>query len=426
LPMLSTRRNPQVLYALSLGNENSTHLGALRQRALARADPHVCWIEWSMAEGDRIDDRDVWKRCNPAVAAGRITMDYLEREFLALGLDQFARERLGRSNWPADETGRFAVISRQAWQACEDPAANALAARPVCFGAAVSRDGRTAAIAACGGGRDARPVIEVVDWRLGEGCAWVGPRLTELASRYDPAAVCWDDDSLAGPLGLATFTGRAKVVNPRPAELAAACGSFMFTFEDRAARHNGDVRLAAAVGAARIRPSRSAWYWDDRGYAAELLQAGRGRCTPARPASAPTICSAPSRSTAGETSGGSRRACAGNAGKDVRWGRSETLTCGNAGWVFHETLEIEGVVAGSPCVPCPSGAFIMVGELASHGWLTRRAAAAACVAGRRACRGRGHGCSGRDSCPGRPSCRRCGRRRAAGPASSACRTADRV
>jgi hypothetical protein len=323
LPMLSTRRNPQVLYALSLGNENSTHLGALRQRALARADPHVCWIEWSMAEGDRIDDRDVWKRCNPAVAAGRITMDYLEREFLALGLDQFARERLGKSNWPADETGRFAVISRQAWQACEDPAANALAARPVCFGAAVSRDGRTAAIAACGGGRDARPVIEVVDWRPGEGCAWVGPRLTELASRYDPAAVCWDDDSLAGPLGLATFTGRAKVVNPRPAELAAACGSFMFTFEDRAARHNGDVRLAAAVGAARIRPSRSAWYWDDRGYAAELLQAGRGRCTPARPASAPTICSAPSRSTAGETSGGSRRACAGNAGKDVRWGRSE-------------------------------------------------------------------------------------------------------
>jgi hypothetical protein len=28
-----------------------------------------------------------------------------------------------------------------------------------------------------------------------------------------------------------------------------------------------------AVGAARVRPSRAAWYWDDRGYAAELLQA---------------------------------------------------------------------------------------------------------------------------------------------------------
>jgi hypothetical protein len=28
-----------------------------------------------------------------------------------------------------------------------------------------------------------------------------------------------------------------------------------------------------AVGAARVRPSRAAWYWDDRAYAAELLQA---------------------------------------------------------------------------------------------------------------------------------------------------------
>ena len=135
--MLSTRPNPQVIYALSLGNEHSTHLGALRARALARADPHVCWIEWSMAEGDRIDDRDVWARCNPAYPA-RISMDYMEREFLALGPEQFARERLGKSNWPSDSTGRFGVISREAWQACEDAEADARAAGKVSFGVAVS------------------------------------------------------------------------------------------------------------------------------------------------------------------------------------------------------------------------------------------------------------------------------------------------
>jgi len=52
-----------------------------------------------MAEGDRIDDREVWARCNPAHPA-RISMEYMKREFLAFGPEQFARERIGKSNWP--------------------------------------------------------------------------------------------------------------------------------------------------------------------------------------------------------------------------------------------------------------------------------------------------------------------------------------
>lgn len=284
LPMLSTRKNPQVLYALSLGNENSTHLGALRARALARADQHVAWIEWSLAEGDRVDDREVWRRCNPAVTAGRITMDYLEREFLALGPEQFAKERLGKSNWPADATGRFAVISREAWEACADP--DARAGGRLAFGIAVSRDGRSAAIVACGDGADGVPVLEVADWRPGEGCGWTGPRLADLTRRYATEAACWDDDSLAGQLGLAGFAQARRTVSPRPAEITAAAGSLFFAIEDRAIRHPADMRLTMAAGAALARPRAAAWIWDDRAYGAELLQAatlalhGRGatRC----------------------------------------------------------------------------------------------------------------------------------------------------
>jgi hypothetical protein len=122
LPMLSTRPNPQVLYALSLGNEKSTHLGVLRKRALSGDDPHVAWIEWSMADGDRIDDREVWKRCNPAYPA-RIDMAYLEREWSALGGDPdvFARERLGKSSWPTDEAGMWDTIPEDVWMACYTP-----------------------------------------------------------------------------------------------------------------------------------------------------------------------------------------------------------------------------------------------------------------------------------------------------------------
>jgi len=143
----------------------------------------------------------------------------------------------------------------------------------VALGVAVSRDGRSAAIAACGNGSAGLPVVEVTDHRPADGAGWAGPRLRDLTSRYDVATVCWDDDSLAGPLALAGYCGRARVLLPKPGELATACGSFMYGFEDRAARHAGDVRLTAAVGAAQVRPSRSAWYWDDRAYSAEVLQA---------------------------------------------------------------------------------------------------------------------------------------------------------
>ena len=65
-------------------------------------------------------------------------MEYMNREFLALGPEQFARERIGKSNWPANQTGRFAVISREAWEACQDAEADARAAGKVSFGVAVS------------------------------------------------------------------------------------------------------------------------------------------------------------------------------------------------------------------------------------------------------------------------------------------------
>jgi len=115
LPMLSTVPNPSVLYMLSLGNEQSSHVGRLRKRALD-GDPGVCWVEWSMADDDDIADRRVWAACNPAYPA-RISMAYMEKEFAALGPDRFARERLGKSEWPSGEPGCWEVFSEADWLA---------------------------------------------------------------------------------------------------------------------------------------------------------------------------------------------------------------------------------------------------------------------------------------------------------------------
>jgi hypothetical protein len=116
LPMLATRPNPQVIYGLSMGNEQSSHLGGLRARALAGAGD-VAWVEWSMADDEDPADRRVWVRCNSGYPA-RISMAYMEREFDALGPERFARERLGKSEWPSGASGEWAVVSEGDWVAC--------------------------------------------------------------------------------------------------------------------------------------------------------------------------------------------------------------------------------------------------------------------------------------------------------------------
>jgi hypothetical protein len=117
LPMLSTAGNPQVIYGVSFADEQSWHVAGLRERALD-GKLGVCWLEWSMADDDEVEDREVWKRCNPAYHAGRITMGYMEKEFQALGPDRFARERLGRSEWPVGAPDEWLIVGKDAWEAC--------------------------------------------------------------------------------------------------------------------------------------------------------------------------------------------------------------------------------------------------------------------------------------------------------------------
>jgi phage terminase large subunit-like protein len=127
LPMLSTVKNPSVFYALSLGNEHTSHVAGLRARAL-EGKPDVCWIEYSMADDDDVADREVWKRVNPAYHRpvghpARITLEYMEREYAALGPERFARERLGKSEWPSGEAGEWEVISQELWDAAASSSA---------------------------------------------------------------------------------------------------------------------------------------------------------------------------------------------------------------------------------------------------------------------------------------------------------------
>jgi hypothetical protein len=123
LPTMATAANPQIVYLLSLADEKSLHAAGLRARALAGL-PGVAWLEWSIGPDEDVADRGVWRRCNPAVVAGRITMEFLESEFRAMGPEVFAREHLGKSVWPTGAPGEWLIVSKDDWEACYVPDAS--------------------------------------------------------------------------------------------------------------------------------------------------------------------------------------------------------------------------------------------------------------------------------------------------------------
>lgn len=269
MPAVSTVRNAQVIYALSEGMEESGHVGSLRQRALNREDSRLAWLEWSMAEGDDPADRAVWAACNPA-SPERITLDHMKQEWLSLGREAFARQRLGKSSWPVDPSGRFAVVSKAAWEACERPQASTEGGR-VSLGVATDRLGTSAAVASCSTGPDGLPVVEVLGWKPGERGGWVSPHISALASRHRVDVVTWDDESPARELGL---TGcRVRGENPRAGDYPRACMAFLGRVEEHGLAHLGQPELTRAVGSAVAKNTRAGWYFSPDAHGGEVLAA---------------------------------------------------------------------------------------------------------------------------------------------------------
>ncbi len=187
-------------------------------------------------------------------------------------MEAFEKERLGVSRWPADDSDRWAVIGKAKWEGCYRPGVERVP--PLGLGVDASPDGRSAAIvAAWSAPDDARVQLVVVEHRIGEGIGWVAPRLWQLCSTFEVAAVAWDH---GGPVSAVPLAVPDEVVevNPNVRELAQACGGMVVAVDDRLVGHDWDARLDLALGAARVRPLRDLWLWDRHSRNAEVLWAG--------------------------------------------------------------------------------------------------------------------------------------------------------
>jgi hypothetical protein len=293
----SVTGNPQMWYAGSAGNPTSVVFGGVRDRAMQRTDPSLCWLEWSVDESAyatalrrgsdatgafEVDPVHI-EQANPGLNV-RITLQHCLREQRSMWVTPlvYARERLGVGQWPT-EAGAAGPISREQWAALADESSEAL--NPVVFAIAVSLDGSMAAIGLAGNREDGLSHVEisgtdaVTDHR--PGVYWVAERAAELRDKHKPSAFVLDAgtraNSLVPDLIKAGFVVHSGKGSPAPGSLVllggsdvtGAYGDFVSdaTAVEPTLRHRPNAGLDAAIRQATSRHVGQALAWDGRGFA---------------------------------------------------------------------------------------------------------------------------------------------------------------
>lgn len=273
LPVLSSRRSPQVWYTSSTGFDSSEVLLNLRENALERpeSNKHLAFFEWS-ADVKQVD----W-RSPEAVQVSNPSLGYLqswdwisEVELDVMGVEEYQRERLGV--W-ADRSSD-AVIGVDLWE-------RSLVSDEVLAGARVKRrslalevsaDRDLAVLAGAAELSDGRVVVDIIAAK--EGVSWVQDEVARVVKKHKPHAGVVID-SFSGAAGLAPRLAEAGI----PVSLASTrdiTAGTVTVFDglthvdedgapDPIVVHGAHPLLDDAAHSARKRlvgSSRTAWTWE--------------------------------------------------------------------------------------------------------------------------------------------------------------------
>jgi len=251
-PTLAEAESPQSWLVSTAGTAESDLMLANRAAAIATMDDprDVLLIEWSAPPDPDLDldDQDMWRRCQPHWDARRLQRLTTAR---AMSAERAFRQQW-LNQWVPGVTGP--LLGDEVWK---NASTSSSPGQPVTFGAAVSADRMSAAIAAYGGG-----VAELVEHR--DGAGWVAERLTELTERHAPlavgvarngpaASVCDAVEAQLGPL----------LVRIGTQQVDAAAGQVYdrLTAEPPALRLRSSTVLGGAVSSAERRRGTSGWSW---------------------------------------------------------------------------------------------------------------------------------------------------------------------
>jgi len=262
----SVHGNPQIWYTASAGNPESFVLARIRRRALARSDPSLCYMEHSV-------DEDVYSADPDAVAVDpeqiavanptlgiRMSLDHALREQRSMDRVEYARERLGVGQWPADPDDDW-VIPRDLWLTLAEPAEPPRPVGKVAFSVDTTPDRKVTSISVAGVRPDGRPQVQVVEDRAG--ATWAVPRLVELTRQHPNYGVVVDMQSAAASLVEDLRLARVEVIEMNTPDAKQAYGQFYDRcVETRDLRHLNQPSLNSALKGASARDVGDAKLWN--------------------------------------------------------------------------------------------------------------------------------------------------------------------
>lgn len=263
LPTLAAVDDPQVVMAGSAGLVDSAVQRATRDRGRAGGDPSLAYLEWcdpspgGCATEDcdhrlgavscALDDRDRWRLANPAMGR-RITEEYIASERRALPPEEFARERLGWWDEPA-EAGTD--LSPTSWALVADETVDVRSIPHPVLALDVSPSHASASIVAVGFDPvRALPVLELVERR--PGASWLVERVAILKAQYGATVAL----NSSGPIGslIPELTAAGVIyTDVRGGDYVKACGLLVASVNERGLRHHNDAEFTAAILGARAR-----------------------------------------------------------------------------------------------------------------------------------------------------------------------------
>lgn len=264
--------NPQWLYAGTPPGPNAIGevFTRVRAEALGDAPGRVTWSEWADDYEHDIDDRAWWRRLNPGVDSGRLSMQVIEGERARFSESGFFRERLGR--WPR-AAGSSRLIPATTWDALavESPPEGIRS-----LGIAFSADGTRQAV---GGAirHDGGVYVEVVGAYSGstdEGVsaliAWLthGDRGAERWRRFAQITISGRSHSEVLVQGLRDAKVSSRVLHvASTADYCAACAMTYEAVLDGSLSHPsaeaGDaLEDSVAVCDKKTRTRDGAWGWN--------------------------------------------------------------------------------------------------------------------------------------------------------------------
>lgn len=266
-PTVFSRPHAQSLYfgtAPGVMHDSEAFEG-MRTAAHDGLNPRLAWWEWAAEYGADIDDRELWVRVNPAVAAGRVPLQAVEDDRSVLPVDQFRAERLSMFV-PRGEAGQ--VFDPSAWEALCDPDSIAVEAFGIGIDVPPSRETATVCVA----GRRPDGLLHVEWYETQDGTAWL-PEWVRPRIGRNVRAVVVDQRNAAAELDWRAAGVRPTVATSR--DVPAAAGGLFEAVTSGTVRHRGQTELTRAVLGARQRAMMGGhvFGWDRKAPGSSVLLA---------------------------------------------------------------------------------------------------------------------------------------------------------